>query len=100
MIYWLIIAVLVVAIIFLVEVKHMKYRIYAILIVLALMFLFVSFMNVAKSNDFELDSAEAVFDAVKVYFVWLGQGLSNVKVLVGNALKMDWAPQNKTDEEI
>jgi hypothetical protein len=91
---WVIILIGVVAIVVvskLIHFKHFKHKIGAIAIVLFLLFLSLTFMNVIKDNAINLSSPSGVFSAAKIYFSWMVQIFDNVKVLTGNAIRMDWS---------
>ena len=57
-------------------------------------------MAVIKNNDdINLKTASGIAIAGKVYLVWLGGVLKNVKSITAYALKQDWKATNKTVEE-
>jgi len=91
MIGWLVILILaVIAGIFL-KVSHVKNRMTLVVLVLLALFLVGTVGIIFKTNDLEIDSTEGFFNVVKVYTGWLINGFGNMKTIIGNAIKMDWA---------
>ena len=96
MINILIIGVLIVVAVVLIKMNHFKHRVTIILLLLFGLFLYSTIVIVEKTNKFDLTTTEGIFDALKVYTGWLGNGFQNLKFLTGNAVKMDWASTNGT----
>ncbi len=91
MIGWLIILILgVIAAIFL-KASHIKHRVTLLVLILFALFLVGTIGLIAKSNELDIDDTEGFFNAAKVYTGWLINGFDNMKTIVGNAIKMDWA---------
>ena len=94
MISWVIIAILVVFALFALKVNKMRHGIWIIVIILLVLFLYVSVTLIYSNNKVELNTSEGIFQAGKVYLGWLGNGFQNLKVIMGNVIKMDWASTN------
>lgn len=90
MIGWIILILAIVAIFFLIKMKHLKHQFWIILALLFLVFIYLSFTSVIKANDIDLKSPSGIFAASKLYFSWIWHAFSNVKVLTGNAVRMEW----------
>jgi hypothetical protein len=94
---WLIILIGVIAIFVVskfIHFRHIKHRITAIVIILVVLFLYASVSGVVKTNDIDWKSPSGILSAGKIYLSWLVQAFDNIKVLTGNAIKMDWVPKN------
>lgn len=94
MISWIIIVILVVLALFILKASHFRHRFWVVILVLLILFLYVSISVVYGKYDLNFSSTGGVFNAVKVYFGWLGNGFHNLKTLTGNAVKMDWTSAN------
>ena len=94
---WVIILIAVIAVVIVSKVihfRHFQHKITAILIIVLTLFLYSTFTAVVHNHDIDLKTVPGVMSAGKVYVVWLGQAFNNLKTLTGNAVKMDWMPQN------
>lgn len=87
---------LIVVVLLFIKFRHFKHRTFAILLILLLVFVYVTSTRVLHQYDLNLKSVAGIEKAVKVYFVWLGGAFDNLKVITGNAMKMDWDIKNKT----
>jgi len=96
MISWIIIGIIVVLAILVLKMNHFKHRTWVIIIILLALFLYISITVVNNKNDLKFNSTEGVFSSIKVYFGWLANGFQNLKVITGNALRLDWTSTNKT----
>src|SRR3989344_4231020 len=96
MISWLIIVVLVIVGVFVLKINHFRHRMWVVLLILFALFLYVSITVVNSKNDLKFDSTEGFVNSAKIYFGWLGNGFQNMKILVGNAIKMDWTSSNES----
>jgi len=96
---WLIIILVIFAIFFILKIKHIRTKTFTVFALLLLLFLYFTFVNVTKELSQDIRSIEGVVTATKMYFSWLGQGFSNLKVLTANAARMNWFPQNKSLSE-
>ncbi len=90
MITWLIVLAIVLGILFVAKLSHLKHKLSIIFLMVFLLFLYLSFVKVLSSNSVELDSAKGFFSGIKLYFSWLGQTFGNLKVITGNAVRMNW----------
>ena len=77
------------------EIKRLRHKIFAIFVIILLAFAFLSINHVFKNQDVKFDSIPNTLKAIKIYFSWLSTAFSNLKVITGNAIKMDWSA-NKT----
>jgi hypothetical protein len=94
MVNWMLILIAVIAIVIvskLIHLKHLKHRITAILLILFLLFVGLTFLKVSTNNALDLKSPSGLFSAAKLYFGWLGQVFSNLQVITGNVVRMDWS---------
>jgi len=69
----------------------MQNRFYIVVIILLILFFYISASKVINDNSINLKSFNGWMSLVKLYFTWLGHALGNVKVVVGNVIKMDWS---------
>ena len=93
MVNWLLIGIAVLAIIVVskfIHFRHIKHKITAIFLILLLLFLYSTFVTVSKNNAINLKSPSGLLYAGKVYFSWIGHIFGNVRVLTGNAVRMNW----------
>jgi len=98
MIGWALIVVLAAAIFVVLKLKHTRHKLYAILFIVLLLFLYTTFTFVTTQYNVDFKSKDGAFLAFKIYFTWLGHSVENMKVLAGNAFKMDWKLKNETEE--
>lgn len=68
----------------------MKHQFTAVLIILLLLFLYITISDIVRANQIDLKSFDGLVNATKLYFIWLGNAFSNLKVIVGNVIHMDW----------
>lgn len=87
---WIIILLAILGIVFIAKLSHLKHKISISFAILFLLFIYLSFVKVLNSNELDVNSAGEFFSATKLYFSWLGHAFSNIKVLTGNAIRMDW----------
>lgn len=103
MLTWMIVLLAIIAIFVvsrLIHFNHFKHKLFAILLILLVAFLFVSIIGVVKSYNINLKSPEGILNAGKVYYSWLAQAFGNVKSLTGQAIGMDWTPENVSISKI
>jgi hypothetical protein len=99
MVNWLIIGIGILAVIVVTKVihfRHLKHRITALFLILLLLFAYLSFSSIVRSNSIDLKTVSGVLTAGKLYFSWLGATFINIKTLTGNAINMDWGPNNES----
>ena len=91
MLTWIIVFAAVIGILLITQLNHFKHKFGVIILILFLLFLSLSFMNVINDNSVDLSSTSGFFSAFKLYFSWLGHVFDNMKVITGNAVRMNWA---------
>lgn len=94
MINWIIIIILVIVAVFAIKMNHLKHRTFIIILIVLALFFYVSVTFIASKNNLTMDSYDGFINTMKVYGGWLANGFGNVKVLTGNAVKMDWTSVN------
>ena len=97
---WLLIIIIVLGIVAILKFTHLKHRIYIIVIVIVLLFLLGTFSLVANNNSIDLKTSSGTIQAMRVYFVWLGQSFSNLKTLTANVIGMEWVPEGHNVTEL
>ena len=90
MIYWIVIAALVILGFIFIKMMHIKHKVYLILLIILILFVYVSATKVLSGQNFDFKSSSDVGKAVKLYFSWLGGVAGNFKNMVANAIKLDW----------
>lgn len=88
---WIIIGILVVVFLLLLKFRHVKHRFFALVIVLLLVFFYFTSTSLLSGKNIDFRTFEGWVSAGKLYFSWLGHAFGNARVVVGNAVKMDWA---------
>ena len=96
----LLIAIAIIALLAMLKLSHMKHKIVLIVLVSLFVFFYFSVNYVSSNNDFNLSSPSGLIGAGKVYFLWIGQGLGNLKTITGNVVNMDWVPENRTVDDL
>lgn len=90
---WITIGILIVVIFLawtVMKARHFKSRVWAVFLIILLLFVYISLSNIIKTSGIDIKSFEGVVKVTKLYFVWLGHAFENSKVIVGNAVKMNW----------
>ena len=100
MISWLVIGILVVIAFFILKANHFRHRFWILFLIFMAVFLYISISVVNSKYDLDLTTFQGVSNSVSVYLGWLGNGFDNMKVLTGNAIKMDWTSSNESDRNI
>ncbi|MEK6886010.1 MAG: hypothetical protein AABX17_03525 [Nanoarchaeota archaeon] len=92
MIGWILLILVAAALIvvFKMNIGEMKHKIYLFFVLLFFVVFIFTFMKVVNANSVDLTSASGIFSSVKLYFSWLGHAFSNVQVLTGNVVRMNW----------
>ncbi len=90
MVNWVVIAILVFLVLLFLKAKTMQHKAYAILITIMLIFFYLTGAKIIAENNVDIKTFNGIVTAGELYFSWLGHVLQNTKVLVGNAVKMDW----------
>jgi uncharacterized membrane protein len=88
------VAILVIGIWFFIELKRFKHKIWAILVIGLIVFSYVSFSATLKNQDINYATLSGLTKAGKIYFLWLGSVIKNVKTITLNVIKMDWTSSN------
>jgi CDP-diglyceride synthetase len=96
MITWIIIIVLAILILFFVRLSHLKQRAFIILLIILALFVYATISIVNSKNKMDFTTSQGFLNSMKVYGGWLANGFNNLKVLAGNAVKMDWISTNGT----
>jgi len=78
----------------LIKMNHFRHKMTIIALLFLALFIYSTIMLVNSSNDLDLRTTEGIFQAVKVYTGWLGNGFGNLKTITGNAINMDWSSTN------
>ena len=87
---WIIILIAFLAVLFIAKLSHLKHKLSIIFLLVFLLFIGFSFMKVADTNSVEIDSASGFMSAAQLYMSWLGHAFDNMRVLTGNAVRMNW----------
>ncbi len=90
-----IIAILIAAVWLLFGFKRVKHKILSIFLIALILFSFFSFNVVFKGKEISIKNVSDLGNIAKLYFSWLGNALGNMKIITGQAVKMDWQG-NKT----
>ena len=83
--------VVLVIIIFKKEIEHKTTKVLVALLIFFVISMFFSYSTI-KQQNVDLKSVEGIKTAAGIYFSWLGNALTNAKVITANAIKMDWTP--------
>jgi len=101
---WIILCLVILAIWLIVEVKRLKHKLFAIFLILLIVFTYISFSVSIKNNDLDLKTIDGLTKATKLYFIWMGSVLGNMKSITTHAVQMDWVgnqtiePKNITEK--
>ena len=91
MVNWIILGVLIYVLFVFFKVKRFQHRVYAILIILFVIFFYTTGSKIIAENNIDIKTFDGIMKANKLYFNWLVHSFKNVKVVVGNTIKMNWA---------
>jgi len=91
---WIIIIILVIVGVFAIKMNHLRHRTFIIILVVLALFFYASVTFIASRNNLSMNSYDGFINTMKVYGGWLANGFGNIKVLTGNAVKMDWTSVN------
>jgi len=75
----IVISLIVIGVYMLAEFRKVKHQIWAVVIIALLLFGYISFSLVMKGRDVDYGTASGLFQAVKIYFSWLGSIFGNMK---------------------
>ena len=73
-----------------------KSKIYFFGILILLTFVIITGAGIVKKNSLDITSFSGIAQFTKLYFVWIGHAIGNMKSLTGNAVNMEWIPTNST----
>lgn len=90
MLNWVIVVVLVILFILFFRVKHFQQRVFLLFLIVTVLFFYITISSVVDKNNISLSNFDGVVALGKIYGNWLLHLGQNTKVLVGNAIKMDW----------
>lgn len=96
MVNWIIIVVILLIGFFIIKLGTFRHRFWIIFLILLSLFLYVTMTYVNKQNNLNFTSIDGIFKSLKIYAGWLANGFQNLKVLTGQAVKMDWTSVNST----
>lgn len=99
MISWIVIVVIVVLAIIFLKMNHFRHKMWILLVVLFALFLYGTLYVVSIKSQLDFNSVGGFMGSMKVYGGWLANGFQNLKVLAGNAVKMDWTSTNSSFTE-
>jgi hypothetical protein len=91
---WIIIIILIVVGVLAIKMNHLKHRAFIVVLVVFGLFFYISLTFVATQNNLSMNNYDGFIKTIQVYFVWLGNGFQNIKVLTGNAINLDWKAAN------
>jgi len=87
---WIIIGMLIIVVLFLAKARHIKHKTFIIIFLVLIIFFYFTASKVLSGKNIDLQSFEGIIKAGKIYFSWLIHIAGNTKVMIGNAIKMDW----------
>lgn len=97
---WVILLVVLLVVFGIFQLRHMQHRFFLFLLFIIILLFFFTFTGVVSKSNIDLKSPAGTLQAIKVYGIWLGQAFSNVRTIVGNAVKMDWVPEGHNSSEL
>lgn len=93
--WFLIIFIGIIVLIFILsKVLGVKQNVFTFIIVALVLFSFLSLVFAFSGKDVSINSFADLKDAGTVYFSWLANAFSNVKIITTEAIKMDWQINN------
>ncbi len=90
-----VILALIVAIWCIFKFKGFHHKLMTIFLIALVLFSFFSFYLAFNGKGISIKNFSDLGDVARLYFSWLGSVFNNMKVLTGQAIKMDWQG-NKT----
>ena len=87
---WIIVVILIVLALVVVKVRHIRHKTFIFIVLILLVFFYISVSRVISSQNLNLGTFDGIMTAGKIYFSWLVHAGGNAKIIVGNAIKMDW----------
>ena len=92
----ILICVAIVAILILVRIKKLKHELFAVFLIAVILFGVFSFSLAFKGKNVSINDMPSLEKAVKIYFSWFGNAVSNAKVITGQIVKMNWQGNRTT----
>lgn len=89
--HWIVFIVLIAVTVFVFNMRGLQHKIFILFLVISALLLYSSLMYISYKNDFDLFTLHGVFESLRVFGGWLGNGLDNIKSLTGKAIDMDWS---------
>jgi hypothetical protein len=68
------------------------------ILMFVLMFFVVSALLIISNNNLEMYKSENISKFNNLYFKWVDEIYSNIQSITGNVVKLDWLPQDFSDE--
>jgi len=96
MVSWLIIAIFIIVALFALKMNRLRHKIWILLLIFIGLFLYISVAMVYDEHGLDFKTTEGIFTAFKVYLGWLGNGFENMKIILGNVIKLNWTATNDT----
>jgi len=87
---WLIVGILVTTIFIFVKLKYLKHKISWIIILFFILLFYIGFLTSTAGQNIDFSTFDGTQTAIKLYMGWMGQSFDNLKVLTGQAVKLDW----------
>jgi len=85
-----VVAVLIISIWVVIEVKRMRHKVFAIVLIALVLLSYISATVIFKDQEIDFTTTTGLMKAGKIYFTFLGSVFGNLRVLVANAIKMNW----------
>jgi|GEM_PF-772433 len=95
-----VVAVAVIAIWIIIEAKRLKHKIFAIFLIALILFTYISFTVVLKNTDTDLKTVSGLVTAGKLYGIWVGNIIKNMKSVTTYASQQDWNNMNNINKTI
>ena len=75
---------------------HFRKKTFIFIVILLVLFFYSTLLIINSKNKLDFSTSEGFMNSMKIYGGWLANGFNNLKVITGNALKMDWSSTNGT----
>ncbi|OIO43274.1 hypothetical protein COX97_04655 [Candidatus Pacearchaeota archaeon CG_4_10_14_0_2_um_filter_05_32_18] len=96
--FHIILIVILVSLIFLfVRLKYIKHKLVWVILLVFVLLVYLGFILSIAGQNINLKTPEGAKLAINLYVGWMGNSFTNLKVLSGQAIKLDWRSLNKTD---
>ncbi len=96
MVSWIIIMLLVIVGIIAIKMNHLRHRFFIIILIVVALFFYLTMTFVTNQHQVDLTTYDGFVAGMKIYGGWIANGFQNMKVLTGNAVKMDWTSTDGT----